>query len=213
MAEYVARARSAGAFTLAITNDEDSTLAGVAHRVLPTGAGEERAVAATKTYTSQLAALALFWSAWTGDDGMAAALREDVPRAMNAALALEEAAADIAARLSHAGRLLVTGRGLQLLDGPRDGAQGGGDLLPAGAAVLGRRPASWAHRRDRAALPGAALRPQRAPRIDGMLELHDDLRSRGAQTFVVTDGDDEFAGAAASCDSRSCPSSCRRSWP
>ena len=30
-----------------------------------------------------------------------------------------------------------------------------------------------------------------------MLELHDDLDSRGAQTFVVTDGDDEFAGAAA----------------
>jgi glutamine---fructose-6-phosphate transaminase (isomerizing) len=37
------------------------------------------------------------------------------------------------------------------------------------------------------ALSGAAF--------PGMLELHDDLRARGAETFVVTDADAEFAGA------------------
>ena len=36
--------------------------------MLATGAGAELAVAATKTYTSQLAALAAFWAAWLDDE-------------------------------------------------------------------------------------------------------------------------------------------------
>ena len=195
VAEYVARARSAGAFTLAITNEPDSRLAGVAHRALLTGAGVERAVAATKTYTSQLAALALFWSAWTGQAGMAAALREQVPQAMNAALALEEGAADIAARLSHANRLLVTGRGYNYATALEAALKVEETCylpaLPFSAADLRHGPIAVIERRYPVllfALAGATF--------DGMLELHEDLCSRGAQTFVVTDGDDEFAGAA-----------------
>src|SRR5437868_2721671 len=53
--EYVERARKAGAFTVAITNDPGSDLAGAAEALLPLGAGEERAVAATKTYLNTLA--------------------------------------------------------------------------------------------------------------------------------------------------------------
>ena len=82
-----------------------------AHRVLATGAGDERAVAATKTYTGQLAALAAFWAAWLGDRELAAALAADVPAAMEAALATEDAARAVAARLSGADRLIVAGRG------------------------------------------------------------------------------------------------------
>jgi glutamine---fructose-6-phosphate transaminase (isomerizing) len=57
--EYVERARAAGALTLAITNDAASELARRAEVVLPLAAGEEHAVAATKTYVNQLAALGL----------------------------------------------------------------------------------------------------------------------------------------------------------
>src|SRR5215471_13416747 len=57
--EYVRRAKRAGAYTVALTNDPDSELARAAEAVLPLAAGEERAVAATKTYVNQLAALAL----------------------------------------------------------------------------------------------------------------------------------------------------------
>src|SRR4051794_2082038 len=57
--EYVSRARRGGAFTVAVTNDPSSDLARESEAVLPLGAGPERAVAATKTYLNQVAALAL----------------------------------------------------------------------------------------------------------------------------------------------------------
>src|SRR5947207_14228439 len=58
--DYVARARRAGAFTVALTNDVGSDLAGAAEAVLPLAAGPERSVAASKTYLNQIAALGLF---------------------------------------------------------------------------------------------------------------------------------------------------------
>ena len=57
--EYIERARSRGAFTIGITNEPESSLATAAEVVLPLAAGPERAIAATKTYTNQIAALAL----------------------------------------------------------------------------------------------------------------------------------------------------------
>ncbi len=57
--EYVARARAGGALTIALTNDPASELGEAAELVLPLAAGPERAVAATKTYLNELAALAL----------------------------------------------------------------------------------------------------------------------------------------------------------
>jgi glucosamine--fructose-6-phosphate aminotransferase (isomerizing) len=53
--------------TLAITNQPDSLLAQAAEWVIDLQAGEERAVAATKTYTSSLAALAALSVALSGD--------------------------------------------------------------------------------------------------------------------------------------------------
>jgi glutamine---fructose-6-phosphate transaminase (isomerizing) len=50
--------RDAGATTVAVTNDAGSPLAGAADAVIPLGAGDERAVPATKTFTAQLGAFA-----------------------------------------------------------------------------------------------------------------------------------------------------------
>jgi glucosamine--fructose-6-phosphate aminotransferase (isomerizing) len=58
VAAVVEAARAAGAPTLAITNDPSSALATAAELVLPLYAGEERAVAATKTYVASLAVVA-----------------------------------------------------------------------------------------------------------------------------------------------------------
>jgi glucosamine--fructose-6-phosphate aminotransferase (isomerizing) len=58
VAAVVAAARAAGAPTVAITNDPGSLLAEAAEIVLPLRAGEERAVAATKTYVASLAVVA-----------------------------------------------------------------------------------------------------------------------------------------------------------
>jgi glutamine---fructose-6-phosphate transaminase (isomerizing) len=57
--ETLAWARDCGARTLAITNGAGSALAGVADVALVTLAGPEHAVPATKTFTTQLAALAV----------------------------------------------------------------------------------------------------------------------------------------------------------
>src|SRR5438067_7889483 len=56
---YVERARERGALTVALTNDPNSELASRAELTLPLAAGEERSVAASKTFFNQLAALAL----------------------------------------------------------------------------------------------------------------------------------------------------------
>ncbi|MGH8957076.1 MAG: SIS domain-containing protein, partial [Acidimicrobiia bacterium] len=54
--------------TLAITNNEASPMAELANRSLDLGVGVERAVAATKTYTGQLLAVALLSSAIAGEN-------------------------------------------------------------------------------------------------------------------------------------------------
>jgi glutamine---fructose-6-phosphate transaminase (isomerizing) len=103
-------ARRQGAPTLAITNDPGSRLAAAAEWVLPTGAGEERAIAATKTYTSQLLAVALLSAALPGgeEDGEALA---GVPQAVAATLQLAEAVAAAAPRYGEMKRCVVLGRG------------------------------------------------------------------------------------------------------
>jgi glutamine---fructose-6-phosphate transaminase (isomerizing) len=67
-------AKRQGRPTLAITNDSRSPLADAADWVLPLHAGEERAVAATKTYLNSIAAVALLSSAALNDAERLAAL-------------------------------------------------------------------------------------------------------------------------------------------
>lgn len=77
-------ARAQGRPTVALTNDPGSPLAQAAEVVLPLEAGEEHAVAATKTYMNSLGAIALLFSE-IGDDAVA---REELAR-MPAALAAQ----------------------------------------------------------------------------------------------------------------------------
>jgi glutamine---fructose-6-phosphate transaminase (isomerizing) len=97
-----------GAITVAITNDPTSPLAGAAGHVIDLGAGDERSVAATKTYTASLAAIAALAAA---DD---TALSDDLAR-LPAVMAaqLERTGAVEAAVVAAAGweRLTVVGRG------------------------------------------------------------------------------------------------------
>ena len=81
----VAEGTKQGALTAAITNVPSSPLAGAAQHVIDLGAGEERSVAATKTYTASLAAIAAL--AASGDAGLTAEV-ERLPGALAAQLAL-----------------------------------------------------------------------------------------------------------------------------
>jgi len=89
----VEEARRQGRPTIALTNEPASPLGRAAEAVLPLEAGEERAVAATKTYLNSLGAIALLFAASTGDDGAHAEL-ERMPEAVTAQL--ERSAVDLA---------------------------------------------------------------------------------------------------------------------
>lgn len=102
---------TAGARSLAVSNRAGSSLENAATWALRQVAGEEQAVAASKTFTSQMMALARVVAEWSDDDALRDGLRA-VPDAV-AALLDDPAAVDAAAaRLTHAEQLDVLGRGL-----------------------------------------------------------------------------------------------------
>src|SRR5260370_32009417 len=74
-----------GVVTIAMTNDPASRLAQAAELHLPLGAGPERSVPASKTYTASLLALALVSQALDPDPSSEPALAQDPP-ALAAAL-------------------------------------------------------------------------------------------------------------------------------
>jgi glutamine---fructose-6-phosphate transaminase (isomerizing) len=111
--EYVQRARGSGAFTIALTNDPQSDLAHAAEATLPLGAGEEHAIAATKTYMNAVAALALFAAHVAGQGPqMSAGIREVVDQLRTLIPELEEQIPSIAAPFAFTGRMFVIGRGV-----------------------------------------------------------------------------------------------------
>jgi glucosamine--fructose-6-phosphate aminotransferase (isomerizing) len=112
--EYLRGARKTGAFTIAVTNDDGSELAGAADAVIPLAAEPELAVAATKTYVNTLAALALLAGHVAGRGAeVADALREVADLAEGALPGLERATAPLALPFSYTGRMFVIGRGVE----------------------------------------------------------------------------------------------------
>lgn len=109
--ESLAAMKAAGARTLAVTNQEGSRLAREADHALSQHAGEELAVAASKTFTSQMMALARLVAEWADDGALRRAL-EAVPEAVDALLAGADTVERAALRLTHADGLYVLGRGL-----------------------------------------------------------------------------------------------------
>jgi glucosamine--fructose-6-phosphate aminotransferase (isomerizing) len=105
-------ARAQGAPTIAITNEPDSPLAATADRTIALGAGPERSVAATKTYTAELLAIALLSAALTNDPTDRAAVAA-IPETLARALAVEPEVERIAAEQSAANRALVIARGYE----------------------------------------------------------------------------------------------------
>jgi glucosamine--fructose-6-phosphate aminotransferase (isomerizing) len=106
----LAEARRQGALTAVLTNRPDSPLAEQGDVVLNLRAGDERAVAATKTYTAELAAVALLSVALSGAAEARAALWA-APDAVAATLAMNETIAVVAPRYRYMTRCVVIGRG------------------------------------------------------------------------------------------------------
>lgn len=104
------RMAATGARTVAITNSADSPLAEVADAVVDLGAGEERAVPATKTFTSSLLAFSLVAEAmgevpWTTSD------LDALPGHVQEVLDDSEPATNVANAIHDADGLVSVGRG------------------------------------------------------------------------------------------------------
>jgi len=106
----LAEARSQGALTAAITNIPDSDLARTADFVLPLHAGEELAVAATKTYTTELAAIALL-STLLGGDGARLDELMQMPDRMAQVFEIEQDIPRVAERYRYLSACVTVGRG------------------------------------------------------------------------------------------------------
>jgi glutamine---fructose-6-phosphate transaminase (isomerizing) len=112
--EYVTRTRARGALTIAVTNEPASPLGQAADLTLPLGAGPEQAVAASKTYTTQLAALALLAGGAAGRAHEVAEGLGRVAELMAGALpGLEAAVRPVAIAFTYVGRMYVIGRGIE----------------------------------------------------------------------------------------------------
>jgi len=112
--EYVERARGRGALTIAVTNEPDSELGSAAELVLPLAAGPEQAVAATKTYLNQLAAVVLLAGCVAGRGRAIADGLRGVAELMTSSLpAIEASVAAPANAFAFVGRMFVVGRGLE----------------------------------------------------------------------------------------------------
>jgi glucosamine--fructose-6-phosphate aminotransferase (isomerizing) len=102
--------RRQNCLTLAITNIPNSPLAQAADFVLDIQAGEEKAVAATKTYTSELMAIAMISAALSNSDASWKEL-DSVSKWAEQVLTLDEQIAQMTQRYRYMSQCVVLGRG------------------------------------------------------------------------------------------------------
>jgi len=104
-------AKKQGVPSVAITNSPNSTLAKTADDVILLHAGEERSIAATKTFTASLGAFALLGAAWLGakisylDELLA------MPELLEKAIKVEHGVKSLANTLAQLNHCAVIGRG------------------------------------------------------------------------------------------------------
>ena len=192
-------ARTSGALTVAVSNDETSDLAASADLALTTHAGTELAVPATKSYLTQVAAMTVLGTALGPPDAALDAALAEVPDQVEAVLAdgfAEHGRSEsVVAQLAD-GASVVTGRGLMMgtaleiaLKLEETCAR---PVRGYSYADLRHGPISAVQEGVTAVLVGAAD----GPLHDAMIELADDLRTRGATTVAVGGS----PAMAAACD-------------
>jgi glucosamine--fructose-6-phosphate aminotransferase (isomerizing) len=104
------QAKAAGAFTIGITNESESTLARIADHAFLVRAGKEKSVAATKTYTGQL--ICLYLLAYALGARIKLPDLQRVPEWTSAALKLEQDILQRAERYCFMRHAVCVGRGL-----------------------------------------------------------------------------------------------------
>jgi len=185
----VDEARRQGRPTIALTNVADSPIARAAEAVLPLEAGEERSVAATKTYLNSLGAIALLFAASTRDARARLEL-ERMPAQVAAQLELSFEDVGGLDRLDAVESGTVVGRGINYgsafeialkireLSGLLFEAWSAADLMHGPVAAI---TPGW---------PVIAVAPP-GPALESMQTVIEGLAARGARLLVIGD----FTGA------------------
>jgi len=193
----IGAARAQGSPTIAITNVPDSPLAAAAEHVLDLRAGTERSVAATKTYTAQLIALAMLSAALAptpgdppvpdpGGEAHGWADLASIPDRLANALGVEPDVKRIAASHASIERCIVLGRGFEYATA-REWALKLKELAyvsadPYSAADFQHGPLALID----AGFPVFAIAPGGAAAAD-LAQLLERIGSFGARTLVVSD--------------------------
>jgi glucosamine--fructose-6-phosphate aminotransferase (isomerizing) len=193
--DTLARLQATGGSGVAVTNDPESDLAGIAHAVLATGAGPEEAVPATKTVTTQMTALAILAGA-LGPVPFTSGDLERVPDAIAAVLDDAEPAGTVAAALAGASRVVVVARGFltgAALEGALKIEETCGILAEGASAADLRHGPIAAVTPD---VPVIALDTPGPAHAD-MADLVATLRDRGTRVFLAAPGDADLPLPAA----------------
>ena len=112
---FLETSQNSGAFTIGITNEPASTLAGLADEVLPVGAGKEASVAATKTYTSQM--MVLYCLAQSLGAAIHSSDLNELPAMVAKQLEGEASVRDLARQYRAMSHAVVVGRGFNYANG------------------------------------------------------------------------------------------------
>jgi glucosamine--fructose-6-phosphate aminotransferase (isomerizing) len=182
----LASAHEHGAPTVAITNDPDSPLARAADAVLPLGVGEERSVAATKTYTASLLALAALVAELRDGGGGAREALKAVPDRVQAAIDAAFASVGALEHYATARHVITVGRGFNYCTAFEIALK----VRELTATVAeGFSPADLMHgpiAAVAAGTPAVVVAP--SGRVaSSVLETADMLRERGVDPIVVAD--------------------------
>jgi glutamine---fructose-6-phosphate transaminase (isomerizing) len=180
-------ARQQGAFTTALTNEPASPLAQEANLILQLNVGKEKSVAATKTYTAQLALMALLAAAVSDNTGLRVSL-DRLPDAISHALNLDDHAQEIATRPTYkeAQNAVVLGRGynfstaLEIALKMKETAYI--FAAPYSVADFMHGPFALANENLPIILLGAG-----GPAIPGLIELTAKLRERKSELVIISD--------------------------
>jgi glucosamine--fructose-6-phosphate aminotransferase (isomerizing) len=187
-------ATAQGARTVAVTNDGASSLAHAADLTLVTHAGRELAVPATKTYTTQLAAVAIIATAIAPDPHALDADLARVPKEMASLIEQRGGVDEAVEALAATSETLVTGRGLLL------GTSLEIALKLEETCLRPVRGLSYADLRHGpiaivdADMAAVVVAPKDGPVLGGLTEVATTLRDRGTRTIGIG-GDDTFARA------------------
>ena len=109
--EIVKNARSQNCASICITNNPDSPLSSESDFTIPIHAGEEKAIAATKSYTNSLVALAMLSAAFSDETTFMDQIRQ-IPDRMKATIDETESQLDMIQRYRYIDSCAVLGRGL-----------------------------------------------------------------------------------------------------